>query len=112
MPSSHVCNNVALALLVCLIYRNLFGKLFWIWPFLMSLSRIYLGDHYPSDVLVSWFLALSYTALICILAQKLWEWLGSKWMCNIYENHPKLFSPLQDSTLISNQILASKEHKR
>jgi undecaprenyl-diphosphatase len=49
-PSNHAVNNFAAAMFFTLLYPNLKWILFTA-AFLVSLSRIYLGLHYPSDVL-------------------------------------------------------------
>jgi undecaprenyl-diphosphatase len=50
--SNHAANSTALALYLILLFRNKFvtlGLIFWV--FLLCYSRIYLGVHFPSDVL-------------------------------------------------------------
>ncbi|MDX2227016.1 MAG: phosphatase PAP2 family protein [Verrucomicrobiae bacterium] len=71
MPSGHVVNNVALAILVTLFYPRL-GPVFWVWAVLMGYSRIYVGSHYPSDVAVSFLLAALYTPAIAFGFRYLW----------------------------------------
>lgn len=90
LPSSHTCNNAAFATIVTLLYPP-WGALAWIWAFLMALSRVYTGDHYPSDVLLSLPLALIYTLLICCVASRIWQWLGPRFMPQIAQKHPRLF---------------------
>lgn len=90
LPSSHTCNNAAFATIVTLLYPP-WGALAWIWAFLMACSRVYTGDHYPSDVLVSLALALAYTLLICCVASRIWQWLGPRFMPQIAQKHPRLF---------------------
>lgn len=50
--SSHATNSFALALFLSLIFRNrLFSISIFSWAILNSYSRIYLGLHYPGDIL-------------------------------------------------------------
>jgi undecaprenyl-diphosphatase len=52
--SSHAANSFGIAMFVWLVLRNRFSKVAWIfaWAFLFSYTRIYLGVHYPGDILV------------------------------------------------------------
>jgi undecaprenyl-diphosphatase len=50
--SSHAANTFALASFTSLLFRNKFYSLFiFFWAAVISYSRIYLGVHYPGDVL-------------------------------------------------------------
>jgi len=52
--SSHAANHFGLAVFSYLTLRNQFGKwmlLFFLWAFLISYAQIYVGVHYPTDVL-------------------------------------------------------------
>ncbi|MDP4116746.1 MAG: phosphatase PAP2 family protein [Bacteroidota bacterium] len=49
-PSNHAVNNFAAAMFFTLLYPKLKHILF-VTAFLVALSRIYLGLHYPSDIL-------------------------------------------------------------
>ncbi len=49
-PSSHAVNNTALAVYMSYHYRR-WTWLFAVYAFLMCLSRVVVGVHYPSDVL-------------------------------------------------------------
>ncbi|HQI41917.1 MAG: phosphatase PAP2 family protein [Ignavibacteriales bacterium UTCHB2] len=49
-PSNHALNNFAAAVFFYRLYPNLKWALF-ITAFLVSISRVYLGLHYPSDIL-------------------------------------------------------------
>ncbi|HUL44432.1 MAG TPA: phosphatase PAP2 family protein [Bacteroidota bacterium] len=49
-PSSHAVNNFGFAVLMSFYYRR-WAWLFVLYAFLMALSRVVVGVHYPSDVL-------------------------------------------------------------
>jgi undecaprenyl-diphosphatase len=40
---------------------------------LIGLSRVYLGVHYPSDVLAGWFLGFSWLCLTILIYRRFWE---------------------------------------
>lgn len=51
--SGHAANSMAVATFLYLIFKNQF-KYFWLlflWPLIFAYSRIYLGLHYPLDIL-------------------------------------------------------------
>lgn len=50
-PSSHAVNSVAVAALISRFYKKYSAYLF-LFAFLVSFSRIYVGVHYPADVVV------------------------------------------------------------
>lgn len=51
-PSCHAANTFALAtLLSCVMQSRRFTALIFTWAILVSISRIYLGVHYPTDLL-------------------------------------------------------------
>lgn len=75
-PSSHAANSMALALLVIFYLgekRKWFIILMLCWVLLQSYSRIYLGVHYPSDLMVGWILGACW-ALV--------TWRGEQWLSN------------------------------
>lgn len=56
-PSCHAANSLALAVFMSLaVKRRVFAALIFSWAVINSLSRIYLGVHYPGDLLVGAFI--------------------------------------------------------
>lgn len=67
-PSSHAANSFGLAIFLSLLFRNKYTTISLIvWSLLVSYSRVYLGVHYPGDILVG-FAVGSFFALICYKA--------------------------------------------
>jgi len=60
--SSHASNSFGAAMMVWLLLRNHY-RFFWlmfIWAAVVSYSRIYLGVHYPSDIIAGMVCGLSF----------------------------------------------------
>jgi undecaprenyl-diphosphatase len=88
-PSGHMTNNTVIAMCCTLFYRRR-GAFYWIITAAIGYSRIYLGAHWPSDVLGTFFLAAGETLLIVGAIELLWRWAAEKWLPKIYERHPSL----------------------
>ena len=76
-PSSHAANAMALAFIVVASLtreKTLWTLLMFFWMLLVSYSRIYLGVHYPSDIIVGWCVGALWSGLIIFGLQK------SKWL--------------------------------
>lgn len=73
-PSCHAANSFALAFLVMFLFRRRALTLFLLfWAALNSYSRIYLGVHYPGDLLAGAVVGLSGAAIVYAL----YRWLLS-----------------------------------
>lgn len=79
-PSGHTLNSTAiigaLAYLTCWLVGRLWVRVAAvaaaaIWIVAMGLSRVYLGHHWPSDVLLGWSLGLTWLVLV-MWAHQLW----------------------------------------
>ncbi|HEX4139057.1 MAG TPA: phosphatase PAP2 family protein [Candidatus Methylacidiphilales bacterium] len=89
-PSGHAFNNVALAMVGCAIF-GWRGAWLWAWAALVSYSRIYVGAHYPSDILGSCLVSLIYSFFIIKAAEWLWQLHAPGRWPKLYAAHPVLF---------------------
>lgn len=77
-PSCHAANSFALAVMMSLLLRRRWFTVFiFIWAVLNSYSRIYLGVHYPGDLLAGAVAGSIIAALCYLLAVLLLPALGA-----------------------------------
>lgn len=58
-PSSHASNHMGMGLFFFFLFKNVFQKgryLFILWAIIISFAQIYVGVHYPLDILGGWIL--------------------------------------------------------
>ncbi len=73
--SSHAANCFGIALLLAMIFKNrLFTWTMVVWATLMCYSRIYLGVHYPGDIVCGAILGF----LAAWLVYRIFVWFGKK----------------------------------
>jgi undecaprenyl-diphosphatase len=88
-PSGHMTDNTVIAVYCTLFYRRR-GWLYWIIAIAVGYSRIYLGAHWPSDIVATLFLAIGEALLTLGLFEMIWRRAAKKWVPNLYARHPSL----------------------
>jgi undecaprenyl-diphosphatase len=88
-PSGHVTDNVIIGT-ICFLFFRRWGWLYFILAAAIAWSRIYLGAHWPSDVLGTAFMAAGEALLIVALAEFLWKRLAPRWAPELFARHPRL----------------------
>jgi len=74
-PSNHAANSAALATIFSLIYYNK-RFIFWFLAITVMFSRIYIGVHYPIDVIFGGIIGIFYGLLFI----KGWKYLNKKYL--------------------------------
>ena len=71
--SSHAANSFSVSTFFILLFRNTHKYIWWllVWPILFSYSRIYLGVHYPLDVICGAMVGIALGYLIFKVTDRL-----------------------------------------
>ncbi len=104
MPSAHVANWFAATLIAAVYYRRT-------WKFMVPLgcavafSRLYVGAHYPADVLVGAIVGAGYACAGVVLFTWLWQLIGKNFFPLWWQSLPVLANP--DVRIETNSISTS-----
>ena len=75
--SSHAANTMAVGLLFSLLYRNKIATTaLMIWVALNCYSRMYLGAHYPSDIIVGLLIGALWAVVVFLALRRLLPLVG------------------------------------
>jgi undecaprenyl-diphosphatase len=96
-PSGHVTSNTIIAVFLTLFYPRR-GWLYWLVTAAIAYSRIYLGAHWPSDVIATVFLGIGESLLLLALFEFIWRIIGRKWLPGLFARHRSLLSDFSDAT--------------
>lgn len=84
-PSGHAANNFAVAA-VCVVFFRRWGWLMYFPAVLVAYSRIYVGSHFPFDILVSALIGTGVGLVTTAIAAMVWRRFGGRWR----QNHSEL----------------------
>jgi undecaprenyl-diphosphatase len=90
-PSAHAANNFAVAA-VCAVFFRRWGWLLFVPATLVAYSRVYVGSHWPLDVVVSCLLGLGLGLLVVAGVEALWRRWGGSFLPRLHMAYPSLLT--------------------
>jgi undecaprenyl-diphosphatase len=90
-PSSHAANCFALATVIFLFHRR-WGWIAFIPAALVALSRMYVGSHWPLDVLAGSLIGIGCGWAVVAVLRRMWKKLAPAWIPTFHARNPDLLS--------------------
>lgn len=88
-PSAHVMNNFCAVVVLAYFYRSA-GAAWAVAAAAVAYSRVYVGSHWPSDVVISALMGCGVALLLLPLCEALWRWIGGRAAPGFFARHPTL----------------------
>ena len=90
-PSGHMANNTIIAVMCALFFRRR-GWLYFPVAAAVGYSRIYLGAHWPSDIVATFFLSAGEALLVVALLEIIWRWAGRHFAPEFFARYSSLLA--------------------